>query len=153
MTTIAFKAGVLAADTKAVGEHDEIYKCKKLETLPNKTVVGCAGDADVRDILSLLGKATLHKMPLKSKLKETQTMFKGIWVFPTGEVFKVSVEYLENKWDAEILPILESQVAVGSGGQYAMGAMAAGKTAIEAVRIACRLDNNSGLPIESFKFE
>lgn len=153
MTTVAYKNGVLAADTKAVGEDGMTFKCKKLEKLPNGTILGCAGEADVRDLISILGKASLSKMPLKAKLRATEGQFRGIWVFPTGEVFRVLVEYEDGKWDAEILPIFEPYAAVGSGGGYALGAMLAGKSAIEAVRIACKLDNNSGLPVESIKLE
>lgn len=153
MTVIAYKNKILAADTKAVGEEGLTYKSKKLEKLSNGTLIGCAGDADCRDLVTILGKATLNKMPTKAKLRGTETFFRGIWVFPTGEVFKVSVEFEENKWDAEIMPILEPQIAVGSGGAYALGAMLAGKSAIEAVKIACKLDNNCDLPVESMSIE
>lgn len=116
-------------------------------------MIGEAGDADNRDILNLLGKATLLKLPLKAKLKATETEFRGIWLFKTGEVFRVEVSKSDDKWTAEILQITEKQLAVGSGGAYALGAMLAGKNAVEAVKIACRLDNNSGLPVESISFE
>ena len=153
MTVIAYKNGVLAADTKAVTEDGLVVKSKKLEKLSNGTILGTAGSADCREIVTILGKASLSKMPLKSKLRSTETTFRGIWVFPTGEVFKVSVEFEDNKWDAEILPILEKQAAVGTGGAYALGAMLAGKSALEAVKIACKLDNNCGLPAESITIQ
>ena len=38
--------------------------------------------------------------------------------------------------------------AIGCGAEYAMGAMAAGKTADEAVKIACRFDINCGLGVD-----
>lgn len=38
--------------------------------------------------------------------------------------------------------------AAGSGADYAMGAMAAGKDAKEAVEIACRFDINCGLGVD-----
>lgn len=40
-------------------------------------------------------------------------------------------------------------VAIGSGAGYALGAMAAGATAEEAVHIACQLDVNTGGAVES----
>ena len=39
--------------------------------------------------------------------------------------------------------------AIGSGQDFAMGAMYSGKTAVEAVRIAIKLDANSGGPVRS----
>ena len=153
MTVIAYKNKILAADTKAVGEDGLTYKSKKLEKLSNNTLIGCAGDSDCRDLVLILGKSTLNKMPTKVKLRSTETFFRGIWVFPTGEVFRVSVECEDSKWDAEILPVFEPQIAVGSGGAYALGAMLAGKTAIEAVKIACKLDNDCGLPVESMTID
>lgn len=149
MTTITYKAGILAADTRASDENGLIFKSKKIEKLSNGTTVGCAGDGDSREVLSLLSKSSLGKMPTKAKLISTKTTFYGIWCFPAGEVFRVEIYEDKEKWIAEILPILDTQVAVGSGAHYALGAMLAGKSAIEAVKIACKLDINSGLPVES----
>jgi hypothetical protein len=141
----------------AIDEDGQSFRVHKIETLPNGTVVGCAGDSDNRDVLALLGKATLTKMPTKIKLAGTKTEFQGLWVFPTGEVFRVEVEHKArdgvSDWTAEILPILNPEAAVGSGSGYALGAMLAGKSAIEAVKIACKIDSNSGLPVESIKIE
>lgn len=41
--------------------------------------------------------------------------------------------------------------AIGSGALVAMGAMYAGATAVEAVRIACRLDDGTGGKVHSMK--
>lgn len=51
-------------------------------------------------------------------------------------------------WDPRTLP----RWAVGSGADLAIGAMACGKTAREAVRIACRYDFKSGLGVDVVKF-
>jgi hypothetical protein len=97
----------------------------------------------------------VNKLPSRLRLQKTEAEFKGIWVFPTKELFIITVEFKEGKWGAEILPVLglNAIAAVGSGGAYALGAMLAGKSAEDAVKIACKLDNNSGLPIESLRFE
>jgi len=51
------------------------------------------------------------------------------------------------------IPVLEMKVwATGSGGDYALGAMLAGKTAVEAVEIAIQLDMNSGLGVDQVQF-
>ena len=41
--------------------------------------------------------------------------------------------------------------ALGSGLEFAMGAMYAGKSAKEAVEIACKLDNGSAKPVKTRK--
>lgn len=45
------------------------------------------------------------------------------------------------------------QWAIGSGADYALGAMAAGLCATSAVRIATRLDNGCGLGVDIVRFE
>lgn len=50
-------------------------------------------------------------------------------------------------------PIRASFYGIGSGGDHAEGAMAAGATAREAVRIAMRFDVHSGGGVDSISFE
>lgn len=45
----------------------------------------------------------------------------------------------------------KTSYAVGSGGQFAMGAMAAGRSPVTAVEIASGLDPNSGLGVTEYK--
>ena len=149
MTTIAYKAGVLATDTKAHDDNGLVFKSKKIDKLKNGSYLGSAGDSDIRDLLAVLNKATLLKMPTKSKLSSLETQFQGLWCWPSGEIFRIEIYEENNKWISEILPILDPYAACGTGGAYALGAMLAGKSAIEAVKIACKLDNGSGLPVES----
>ena len=153
MTVIAYKNGILASDTKAVDTTGQVFKTHKLFPLSNGSVIGGAGDADIRDVLSLLQKASITKLPTRAKLVATKTEFSGIWVFPTGEVFTVEIKERSPDWMAEVFQVQESVAAVGSGAAYAMGAMMAGKSAIEAVKIACKLDNNCGLPVEHITLE
>lgn len=49
--------------------------------------------------------------------------------------------------------VLELPFALGTGGDYAMGAMLAGATPEEAVHIACKLDNGSGGEIQVIDIE
>ena len=53
--------------------------------------------------------------------------------------------------DGLILDITGSKYALGSGSAFALGALCAGKTSAVAVAIACDLDENSGLPVETIK--
>ncbi len=49
-----------------------------------------------------------------------------------------------------IWPILDKYAAIGSGGDYALGAMAAGKNSIEAVEIASMFCRNTGLGVDTW---
>ena len=55
-----------------------------------------------------------------------------------------------NRWD---LLGATSQWAIGSGCDYALGAMLQGATARQAVRIASQLDNQTGLGFNAVRFE
>lgn len=52
-----------------------------------------------------------------------------------------------SKW----IEIKEPFYSVGSGSQYAAGALAAGKTPIEAVKIAAKFDPHTGVGYKTFK--
>jgi ATP-dependent HslUV protease subunit HslV len=58
-------------------------------------------------------------------------------------------------WDKNLvrLEVRNKFYAIGTGAQYAMGAMEAGATPAEAVKISARYDEHTGLPIETMKLE
>ena len=66
---------------------------------------------------------------------------KALIVKPNGDVFLAE----DSVWFSG--PIKTNCHAIGSGGDYARGAMAAGLNAPEAVAVACELDANCGPPI------
>lgn len=47
------------------------------------------------------------------------------------------------------IPVLEKFYAIGSGSQFAIMAMHLGKTPEEAVKLTCKFDTGSGLPVKS----
>ena len=59
------------------------------------------------------------------------------------------------RYEREVLPIPIDLpfIASGCGRDYAMGAMACGATASEAVEIACRFDNGCGNGVDTLTFE
>jgi len=159
MTVIAYTKGILAADSRATDDDGLVLKTTKLYELPNGSFCGAAGDADVRDVLAILGrKASIIKLPSRASLIKTKTSCTILWVFPNGEkVYRVQIgnnsadNNSDSGWWAEVLEIEDGYAAVGSGSAYALGAMVSGKTAVEAVRAACRLDVNCGLPLSFLK--
>lgn len=154
MTTLAYKAGVMACDSCWAYGDVQTTSATKLLGLPSGAVLGQAGDADSRPIQELLARVKSSKqLPTKADLAATHVDFCGLLAFPSGEVFMLSIEpasaeanvWLAQLWRAD----RRGMAAAGSGSHLALGAMAAGKTAREAVAIACDWDLNSRLPVHS----
>ncbi len=159
MTTIAYRDGVMASDSRGTDESEMVLTdCQKLYTLDSGAILGTAGDDDIRKLLKLLGKAkTPGDLPSKKRLAKTQSDFKGILVFPTKEIFIIhiakpkSLDEDMDEWTAYVCEIWDSMCAVGTGAPYAYGAMEAGKTAPQAVEIACKRDIYSALPVHTLE--
>lgn len=89
---------------------------------------------------------------------------RGFWHLATGEIDKLDLAGVEilcvddtgQLWYAEDgldwIPIADKCWAIGSGRDFAMGAMAMGATAVEAVRIASKLNNSTGLGVDWVRF-
>jgi ATP-dependent HslUV protease subunit HslV len=152
LTTIAYRDGILAADNRATYSDGTICATRttKIYRLENKALFGCTGDADQRELLALLSKASPKRLPTKAELCATKTDSSGLLVFPNGRIFNVVIDSGDggpNDWTAQIMECKERFWADGSGYKFALGAMAAGRSAKQAVEIACRFDSNSGLPV------
>lgn len=140
MTTIAYKAGVMAADSRAyAGFNSPLGAKRKIRRLPDGTLIGCStnqvgvGEA-VMDWYA--AGADPEKAPSLS-----ETKFTFLAVRPNGQAFYA--------YDGFTLsgPISGSCFAIGSGEGIAHGAMRAGATAKRAVEIACDCDVWTGRPV------
>lgn len=151
MTTVAYKDGVMAADSQISDGSSFCTRINKLTRLASGAVLGQSGEADIRDIIACLDKCTARRMPSRKTLSETKTDFSGILAYPSGKVYLIDVRRAgkdeDGEWGASVIELLERYTAVGSGAQYAIGAMAAGRTAKYAVEIACRFDGYSNPPV------
>lgn len=154
MTTIAYRDGIMACDS--CWSENEAWDTSqtKIKRLSSGALLGSAGDNDGRQIDRLLDKVkTPAGLPDKAAFLAIRCNYAGILVLPRGRVFKVGATHVsEAHWDKEldedigIWEINSSFCAAGSGKEFALGAMAAGKSALDAVRIACRFDLNSRPP-------
>jgi hypothetical protein len=126
----------------------------KVKRLSSGALLGSAGDNDSRQIEKLLDKVkTPAGLPDKAAFLAIRCSYAGILVLPRGKIFKVSATHVsEAHWDKDmdddigIWEINAPFAATGSGKEFALGAMAAGKSALDAVKIACRFDLNSRAP-------
>ena len=134
MTTVAYRDGVMAADTGVMDSSGCRYAhVKKIHRCPNGSLVAGAGDMpSVHAIFAWYDRDCpvdeLPNIPADDARDVSILIVK-----PDDTVF-----YTEK--DLQELPIEGEFFAIGSGREGALCAMAAGATAEHAVRIASRFD-------------
>lgn len=138
MTTIAYKNGVLATDRLA-NDTDLICKASGKAIRIDDEVFAVSGTLVVgRKFIDWLVTDTDEAAP---SLKRTVVVCMNL---RTGK----AVVYEGTDYS---MPVEDTMYAWGSGGHLAIGAMAAGATAREAVLIAGKWDCNSGLGVQVFE--
>lgn len=156
MTTIAYKNGVMASDSCWTLGNAQVVSASKIHRLSSGGLLGQAGDNDQRSVAALFEKIKdPRKFPSRQELLGTVTEFHGLLALPRRGVWYIAIcktgpgGWVEDGEDCGIWEANRGFAAVGSGSDFAIGAMAAGKTAREAVAIACKFDINSRLPVHS----
>ena len=144
MTTVAYRDSVMAADSACFGSSLYQGEVDKLWVLPSVGLVGCCGEigAMIQVIDWLQGKVDRGKKP---ELPD-DCDFEGLVVDPQGQVLH---------YDRHLVPIRITNAfhAIGSGRKLALGAMEAGASAEQAVRIACRYDHISREPVKTIRLQ
>lgn len=141
MTTIAYRAGVLAADTLVAydtftnGERNKIADCGDYH-------VAMAGPAFLRETFEKWVKAGCSVTALPALLEQHNDQFSAILVAPWGAPFEYNRGHL--------VPIDADYYAIGSGAAFAMGAMAMGADALHAVGAASAHDKATGATITAY---
>lgn len=139
MTTIAWRDGVMAADSLTTGGGVK-SRATKLYRLDDGRVVGCAG----KYRFGLQFVEALKRGELLNLDKEDTDSFHAIVMLPDGSL----VEYEDGRTP---IRVEDRFYAIGSGTQSALAAMHCGKTAREAVEIACLVDDATAGPIMSME--
>lgn len=133
MTTIAWDGEILAADSQAQTTFKS--RIRKLYRLTDGSIFGAAG---------LVQEALAVVAWLQGDEKPTDLQnFEGLIITAAG------ASVLGMRLMRE--PVLEPFYAVGSGAHYALTAMACGKNAVQAVRVAIRFDPESGGRVQTMK--
>ena len=142
MTTIAYKDGVLAADSATSGDGIVVGHRRKIERIRGQ-LVGAAGPIEeaeaFREWLKRGGRD-------KDRPEGLEDEFAGIVVERDGRVVEYGKRLIPFGYEAPFY-------AIGSGAAIATGAMAAGSTATEAVKIACRFDHYSEEPVHTLRLD
>ena len=141
MSVVAYRWGVLAADSRAYGGHGHPspgFK-RKLHRLADGSRVGVVS-AKLGEPERFL--AWLRKGRKPEEWTGGKPDIRALLVEPGGRVFL----FEDSVWPSG--PISPAEFyAIGSGQEYAIGAMAAGASAPEAVQIAIRFDPHCGGPV------
>lgn len=140
MTTIAWDGRSLAADRKiswgggAMGETRKVHRRDS-----DGALIGVCGGTGVAQALAdwfLTGE-----VGVKPDLSPTDDdAASGLIIRPDGALWHI--------YKHGLVPVSAPFLAFGSGADYALGAMAQGATAREAVAVAIRFDNGSGGEID-----
>jgi len=142
MTTIAFDGYTLAADRRMGG--DRIVH--KISKVPEGWAAGCGDASLVIEVIEWLKMGSprdaLPDLP-EECYDEGTGRTEIIVINPKGKCYRLTWPYLRP------IPMLNAYIAIGSGGEYAMGAMAYGATDKEAVQIASKFDKGTGFGIDT----
>ncbi len=139
MTTIAWDGKTLAADRRATDSEGQIKTVSKLRRAADGRLLAAAGSVcRCGVLLDWLADPQSGARPAFQDVSEDYV--DGIEILLTG------VARLHQRFG--YVDILDPFTAIGSGSGIALGAMAAGKTAAEAVEIAARFDSGTGNGID-----
>jgi len=138
MTVIAWDGKTLAAD-KRFSLGNAVFITSKIYKIVNSQVFLCGFSHDASSgeaMLDWFAKGCdIEQFPLSQRDKETWSPFLAI--SQDGSILR----YERTPYPIKLLP---QKIAIGSGGDFAMAAMHCGKTAQEAVEIACLYDATCG---------
>jgi S-methylmethionine-dependent homocysteine/selenocysteine methylase len=158
VTTIAVKDGEMACDS-CWTDCNWLYgtSMNKITRLKSGALLGEAGDNDSRAVVKLLQNCkTFDQLPTAIELSDCKVDYAALILFPDGTMAQISIEHdqtVEEAYHGGAWPVNRGCSAVGTGAAVAIGAMRAGKSAREAVAIACGEDPNSKLPVHSYRIE
>ena len=142
MTIICFKDGVLAADSSVTEDGMAYGLMRKIIRSPKGILAGAAGDASA--ISPFLRWVSLG-MKARGKPK-IEGDLDGMVIYQNGEI---------SFFESNLVPFKVSSPfhAVGSGQQMGIGAMAADKSAVEAVEIVCQRIVTCRGPIQALRLD
>ncbi|HEV2897411.1 MAG TPA: hypothetical protein VGX71_06130 [Pseudaminobacter sp.] len=147
MTTIVYRDGIMATDSRAFSGHrSPIGFKKKLHVLPNGALVASSSsDVGRTDAFAKWCiQAVNEGHPLPACTHDSKIGVQALLVWTDGTVYY---------WNSRCFtgPLEAPFFAIGSGWEFALGALHAGATAEEAVRIASECDSLTGGPIQTAK--
>ncbi len=132
MTTIACNKFEMVGDSQYTNGYDTASKGFKVFKI-NNDIIGLTGDRDSGQLF-----LEWYKSGINNEKPDIQD-FAALILTPEG-IFEVFNKLIIHKVEAPF-------AAIGTGSQIALGSLASGKSPREAVRIACKYDIYSSLPV------
>lgn len=143
MTTIAYRQGIMAADSFAGGGDVFDGSAIKLRQLADGGVLGFSGELSMLEhVVAWVERGANAYEPPPVKYDEDAT-WTALIAYPTHVV------YVEHTWRTVRLDA--EYHASGIGRQFALGAMANGASAEKAVIAACQHSIHTRLPVITMK--
>lgn len=140
MTTIVWDGKTLAAD-KQLNDNSIALSSTKIYKFENHLLFAAGAMTDIQAMLEWWKRGADPKdFPSSQSVKENMIAFqiikpdKTLWILE-GHPYPYQIE--------------NSKFAVGSGRNYALGALSMGADAVKAVEVACEWDLNSGCGIDT----
>lgn len=120
----------MAADGQVASQGTIVSNARqKLHRLPDGSLFGSSGR-------TIDGLAVARWLSHGGKPPKVEQEWTALQLMPSGQVMF---------WTDALFPVpIDAPAATGSGMDFALGAMLAGKSPRQAVAIACRLDEGSG---------
>lgn len=165
MTTIAYKDGIMTSDSAAT-THRHVGDVTKIFEVEGH-LVGLAGELSAQAPFVEWVRATL-KRGIRAKISrligggpQWLSNLLGVQGPEWGMLYNASIETLIAAPDGSVYTIVDGQwikfesdfYAIGSGGDFAIGAMAAGFDAYQAVQVAAAFDPGTRGPFQAIGFE
>lgn len=148
MTTIAYKAGVMAADSGSWFSNVVYRGAIKIARGHDGSLHGISGNAaDAEEYLRWVNAGMVGDppKPAPTNREEGRSAFLALVAPSTGDVVRVWSAY---GWeDHHAVPF----IAIGAGAEMAIGAMAAGASAERAVEIAAEHSGYAALPVRTIR--
>lgn len=142
MSVIAWDGHTLAGDRRAV-LGGLIRTTQKIFAVGD-SLVAYAGNADAGEEVMAWYKAGAAPETFPASQRNEDTWAGLMVIRPGGVIWK----YERTPYPVKFPP---QQFAIGSGRDFALAAMHCGKTAAEAVEIACLFDNGCGNGVDTLK--
>lgn len=138
MTTLAYRSGILASDSLVTsGGARSGLTARKIRRVGGALVAGCGFIGELERFISWVAAGMTGDDPLRGGETNALLIAPGQPLLMFGSTGPWAVE--------------ADFVAMGSGEDFAFGAMAYGASAIEAIEVAIRFDVYSGGPIQTLK--
>jgi len=145
MTTVAFRSGVLAFDSKITEDTLICGKSAKGRAYKNYLAAACGDMQDIQAFLDWVGTGFKEEEKRKFGLADREVKISGIVVDRKMNVYLFDDRLYPYPMEAPFY-------AFGSGAHIAIGAMAHGASAYKAVKIASQHDANTGGDIKLLTF-